>query len=460
MDNIFNMAYDPINKAASGLRQARNQQPLQMAVTGPTAQSVNSAPTQTPMTRSSFYARGGLTNTGKAIMNSILQRKKEREDLAKYEEYLIAGERGAGELYNNMVKQFGEEIKNWIPPKELFYDESGIFLPHKYAQSVKLGYLKFVESQEKLKGAQLKKEEYQTISGALGGAQTRQEASAKIAALGYDPNAYEGAYKTIPTIGDMSSAALNEEKQNTEKTTQQLKQAQADWFRRRKDGSGGSGTSERDYHFEQAKGAYGKAVIEKNKADATLKTLRTQRLDYEENFGTPEQIAHIDEQIAKVMADLEVANANLKRERATINNLISKQSNEGRKAAWEAAVSVEVDPAVEKIASLIEENLALNQNNPGYNIQEHIDGFIDHYTKNLNMDSMLMDEVKKLLKERYSPRSSGIPQAQPQSGPQAANPQIEQKVREIWAKRGVNNPTPKQMQNGVASILRQMGQQQ
>lgn len=463
MNQIFDTSFAPINKAAADLRNTRMQQPLQLEVNGPSAQTINSGSSN--MSRASFYARRGLNNTAKNIVNNIQKDKKIREDKAAYENYLAAGERGADNLYNEMVKTYGEDIKQWIPPKELFYDNDGVFSPHKYAQSVFLGFLKYNEKLEKLKELQRKKGEFQTISGAIANAQSPQEAAATIAAQGINPEDYSKSYQTIPTIGDRSAVQLNQEKMSTEKSNQELKRAQADWYRRRKDNSGsGSNTPEKDYHFEQAKNAYKAAISEKNKAEATLKNLRRQRLDYEK-LGMTEQISTIDEQIATTEADLQVARNNLKRESAALNTLASTKSTEGRKVVWDAAMTTEVDPAVERIVSIISENLKMNQGDPRYNVQEHIKGYIDHYTKNLDMDPLLMEEVRKSLLRKYSSRGSKAPsqqvqpsQPQPSSGT-GYDPQVEQKVRELWAKRGINNPTPQQMQSGITSVLRQMGQQ-
>lgn len=456
--DIIDKNMQGVNQAGAELRKSMAPEPLPFeTIAGPSAATVNTpsqSQSQLPVTAGSFYARGGLTNTAKNIVNNITRDRQYRESQGKYEQLLAAGERGADNLYNEAIQTYGDQIKNWIPPKIFFYDNDGVFMPHKYAQSVYLGLLKFEENQKKDNEKLAKRAEYQTIAGAIQGAPTQQAAAANVAQLGYNPEEYSKTYSTIPTAKDEASANLDKERISTEEANQKLRAAQADWYRRRKDSTGsGNGTDEKDYHFEQAKKGYQSAVQEKMKVETTLKNLRKQRLDYEK-IGMNDQVAQIDSAIAASEAELEVAKNSLQRERAALNTIASTRSNEGRVAEWNAAIKTEVDPAVSRIADLIDENISMNGGNPQYQgaeLGDHINGFIEFYMKNEDLDPVLADEVRSELKKRYSSKLNTN---------KAQNPNtsiIEQKVREIWARKGVNNPTPEQMQNGIASIQRQLG---
>lgn len=187
---------------SAGREYMGSQEDLPFRTTGYDTEMVNSNFTP-PKSRAEFYARGGIENTAKRVINRIAERKREREQIARYEEYLAAGERGAEEAYREAVQIYGEEVKKYIPPVSLFYDEKGIFLPHKYAQHAFLGMVKFLDEKEKRgQQAQEKQElsdEYRTVGGALEAGQDPRGVITDIAKQGIDPTKYSGTVSGVMT---------------------------------------------------------------------------------------------------------------------------------------------------------------------------------------------------------------------------------------------------------------------
>ncbi len=213
-------AMDEYNKISGNIRDLNTKialnEPMYPQVTGPTAQSVNQAAAQQqPQTWSEFTARGGIGNTAMQTVNKVRNHmnKKKLEDM--YIQLLEAGERGAEAAYNDAVKTYGQEVTNWIPEKSLFYDESGIFLPHKYYQSMALGIKKFKQNE-------LQKQETAQAGQVIGGAATPQEAAAGVMRQGIEPGQFKDVYSTVPTIKDYS--AVNKDLAGIDKTNKQIEQ--------------------------------------------------------------------------------------------------------------------------------------------------------------------------------------------------------------------------------------------
>lgn len=343
-------------QAAKDYRQASLPVEAPFQVSGPSAESVNNTPQSGPMTKASFYARGGLANTAKNLVNNIQKAKQEREAKKAYEKYLMAGEQGADEAYKEAAQIIGKDVNNWVPPKSFYYDKDGVFLPQPYARAVLMGVFKYREKQAEEAKKVAKQSEYQTVGGVLQTAKTPQEAAANMGKLGYNPEDYTKAAGTIPTAKDEAGVNLTNAQIKTQEAEQALKKAQADWNRRRSSTPSGSGSgNQKDYHFEQAKKDYSAADIEKTRVSARIKNLEKQKKEAEE-IG--EDTTQFDEQIAVARADLEVANTHFKKAKGTVNALASKKTNEGRTEYWNETLATEVDPAVKTIADIIDSSIA------------------------------------------------------------------------------------------------------
>ncbi len=220
-------------------------------VGGPDAASMSSG--QSKMGTFEFLARGGIDNTAKGLANNISEKRRKKEQIAQFEKLLSMNEQGGKLLYDDAIKTYGPEIREWIPPVSFFYDqETGAFMPYKYAERVAYG----ITAYEKAKA---KAQQVQTISGSLAGAQSRQEAAAGVIGAGGDVKEYDDAIKTLPpamTDKDRSDIAVNDERiktygsqqglndarAKTYETEQSLNRAKQGYYNRMpKAGSGGSG---------------------------------------------------------------------------------------------------------------------------------------------------------------------------------------------------------------------------
>jgi hypothetical protein len=145
----------------SALTESKQPLPFSSESIGVTAeQSLASQPM--PKTIADFNARGGISSTYKNTYNNLVAQKRQKEVQKNYEKLLLGGEQAADAAYNDFVKAYGDEIKGWIPPKDLFYDDkTGAFLPHKYYESMYVGKQKFLENKSGESKAQLEKDKGQ-----------------------------------------------------------------------------------------------------------------------------------------------------------------------------------------------------------------------------------------------------------------------------------------------------------
>lgn len=200
-------------------------------ISGTTAQSVNQqAPA--PTTMAGFAARGGIGNTAKQTANGIYSEIEKKRLKKMYEEYLLAGERGADTLYNDAIQTYGEGIRDWIPPKQFYYDEKGIFLPDKYAQSVFVGTQKFkleqAKQQKLLEEQARKRQEAQIVGQSIGAAKSPQEAAATAGMAGVNPQDYDKAFKTIPDPNAKEPYEIEKLKAETKRALAQAAKAYRD----------------------------------------------------------------------------------------------------------------------------------------------------------------------------------------------------------------------------------------
>lgn len=94
-------------------------------------------------------------------------------------------------------------------------------------------------------------------------------------------------------------------------------------------------------------------------------------------------------------------------------------------------------------------------------MEKIINELIDHHATETGMDRALVDEVKRELRRRYGATgtsANGSTGNTSKQLPSEMTAVAEQKARQIWAKKGVTNPTPQQIKAGIESIQRQMGQ--
>lgn len=99
---------------------------------------------QAPNQMLDWLIRGGpkpeISNAYKNIMNKKIMRGMQ----AEFERIIAAREQGADELVRTAKKKYGDKIGEYLPPKELFYDQAtGQFMPYKYAQAVYVGTEEF-----------------------------------------------------------------------------------------------------------------------------------------------------------------------------------------------------------------------------------------------------------------------------------------------------------------------------
>lgn len=211
------------------------EKPFQ-TIGGPTAADVNSGANR--MGTFEFLARGGIDNTAKSLANNIWEKRRKKEQMAQFEQLLTMQEKGGQLLYDDAVKTYGEQIKEWIPPTSFFFDqETGAFMPYKYAERVAYG----ITAYEK---ALAKAQQMQTIGNAMVGAENRQDAAAGVIGAGGEVKDYKDAIETIPKTMDakeISEIDKNKEMINTYKTEQDKNKAMSGYYNRmpKADGSGG-----------------------------------------------------------------------------------------------------------------------------------------------------------------------------------------------------------------------------
>jgi hypothetical protein len=125
-----------------------SKKPLPYNVAGTTADQV-AASSPPPKSIADFRARGGITNTVNQIRNNAIAEQRKQAVQKGYEKLLQGNTRAADavyQAYSAKIKEAGGNPEEWIPPKDLFYDQqTGYFLPHKYYESVYIGSKKFEE---------------------------------------------------------------------------------------------------------------------------------------------------------------------------------------------------------------------------------------------------------------------------------------------------------------------------
>jgi hypothetical protein len=139
----------PMTELQSAIDESKQPLPFSAGGQGVTAtQSLSHQPM--PKTIADFNARGGISNTFQETYNNIISQKRQRAIQKGFEKILQGGEAAADAAYNDYVRVYGEEIKDWIPPKDLFYDDkTGAFLPYKYYESLVVGKNKYLDHKRK-----------------------------------------------------------------------------------------------------------------------------------------------------------------------------------------------------------------------------------------------------------------------------------------------------------------------
>lgn len=177
--------------------------------TGPTAASVNQAAAQKqPSTWAEFTGRGGLQNTAQSTANKIKAKLEGKKMMSQYTNLLAEGEAGADALYRDASVAIGEEVNRYVPQRGMrewgsdkekvsFYDEKGVFLPHKYAQAVALGVLKWQADQKQ-------KADRMQAGTIIGNSMTPQAANAEMLRSNIDPVPYEKPIGTIETAEELA----------------------------------------------------------------------------------------------------------------------------------------------------------------------------------------------------------------------------------------------------------------
>jgi len=128
------------------------------------AQAMNQASAQQPpQTMFDFYNRGGLGATIDVATQQQAQKQGRAAMQKQYEDLLAKGEKAGDAIYSSAVKKYGDGIKEYIPPKDLYYDQkSGEFDGHEYAKHVFIGIEKFRKDQESGQDRQMKMDEVQS----------------------------------------------------------------------------------------------------------------------------------------------------------------------------------------------------------------------------------------------------------------------------------------------------------
>lgn len=194
-------------------------------IAGPTAETVNAQAAQRPVSGKFDYAlRGGYGNTAMGVMRDIEKKKVMKSLQNKYENLVAKGERGADDVIESAVQNYGEGVREYVPPKEYFYDPAtGQFLAHKYFESAYVGVQKYKEAKARLDAEEAEKERgRKLVEAAQTHAKTLGDEAAKTGSKIYQedyvgsalqqPYAQEkGAYEAINQFKDAYQSRKDDE---------------------------------------------------------------------------------------------------------------------------------------------------------------------------------------------------------------------------------------------------------
>jgi hypothetical protein len=321
-----------IQSAARDLQTAQSNMeaplPFSGQVGGVNAPSMNSqsAPISS---RAEFAARGGIGNTARGMMQQAEQQMRLKEYQKTYEKYLAMGEKGADVAYQEAVGTYGEQVKEYVPPKEFFYDEKGVFLPHQYAKAVYVGVQKYKEDMGKAKAkaeeeAQ-KQQKYRDLGGVLRNAESPMGAYAETFEQGKD------ASELIPFMKDFPKPVDDLERRKTEAEIS-LKNAQAGKTRREV-----QQRPETDPTFEKAKRERTESAKVVAGIDKQIRDLKKQ-IDEAANGVVPKDTTQLEDNLATLETEQQIAKRMLREKDTEIDELIKAQTTEARRAARAARI--------------------------------------------------------------------------------------------------------------------------
>jgi hypothetical protein len=102
-----------------------------------------------------FQARGGIQNTINSKVQNFQKQMAYREQQKQFEKFLSGKQESAMAAYQEAIGK-DQELKEWIPHPDLFYDEStGAFMPLKYAEAFATGYKEYQKNKTAAAGQEL-----------------------------------------------------------------------------------------------------------------------------------------------------------------------------------------------------------------------------------------------------------------------------------------------------------------
>lgn len=337
--------YAPIVRAQQDLStvEQENQSSLPFeTVSGPTARTVNSA-SSVPRSRAEFLARGGIGNTAVEAVNKAEKKKRRKQYESAYMNLLEQGERGADALYEDAVRKYGEEVKEWVPPKTFFYDKkTGAFMPHEYAKKVLVGVQKFKEDKKTREAAlaeeQRKQLEYKTVAGNLAVADSPGGAAVGVGMSGIDPKNYKELYNLIPS----------------EKDKAEVEKKKAEAAKARRMGSGGGSVDPNKDPLTMAKKEYTTLLTNMSRVDSRINALNGQLRQAQSDAND-----ELADQLAAEVADLKTERLILQNQEKTARDKISRiarqQDTDLQRAEWNSLKATTVQDAVEKVMKAVKE---------------------------------------------------------------------------------------------------------
>jgi hypothetical protein len=389
--------------------QSDTKQPLPFqTITGPTLQSANQNPQQAPSS-AEFFARGGLSNSVKQIANEVTGQNRIKVYQNAYERLLQMGEQGADLVYDDAVKTYGEDVKEWIPPKMYFFDDKGTFMPHKYAQSVYVGIQKFKENS-------LAKKNYQTVATIIQNAKSRQEAASNLIAAGIDPTQFEKQINAIPSEVDKSTIDVNNSKKG--------------YYERLPKGGSSKGTSpqtEKDLVFNDAKKGLTTANNNYYKLVGMKKALMKEKTAAEKT-GMADTVEY-DSQLAELDSEIAVAKASVREASTVLSELARKQNTEGRQAYWKGVQKTVVEPVIAKTDAMLNDLRASGAPVPD-----------DPQYRNNQLDSTAQKELDPVQYEEFKNQQGGGTNSSGGSGyqaPIAIPSELDTKIMNLLRSKGV-----------------------
>lgn len=332
----------PVAKAASQLKEAtaESQQPPPFSVSGPSAQSINRN-AATVATPAEFYTRGGLMNSAQDLVNSLVKTKRTNALKKAYEDYLSAGEAGGKALYQDALNTYGEDVKGYVPPPQLFYDEqTGSFLPHQYAQAVYVGSQKYLADKRAMQ--QKEDERYRTIAAnqavapLIESATNPQQANAGILRAGLNPKDYGDVINSIPK--PESPIETQTKQANLERIRSETARSKQN-YRREK---------EEDPFLEKAKADLREANKNHNALQTSLRAAKDKKNQALKSNPLAD-MSGLDEDIATLETDISHAKAMVASASAALTEIVKNQKTEARKAAMSGIQKAIINPAKEKL---------------------------------------------------------------------------------------------------------------